>query len=37
MPADALSQIANFTLDTVKITKRFACADEQRAQRAGAS
>ena len=33
MPADALSQIAIFT---VKITKRFACANEQRAQQSGA-
>ena len=33
MPADALSQIAIFT---VKITKRFACANEQRAQLTGA-
>ena len=32
MPADALSQIAIFT---VKITKRFACANEQRAQQTG--
>ena len=33
MPADALSQIAIFTL---KITKRFARANEQRAQLTGA-
>ena len=33
MPADTLSQIAIFT---VKITKRFACANEQRAQQTGA-
>ena len=32
MPSDALSQIAIFT---VKITKRFACANEQRAQQTG--
>ena len=36
MPTDALSQIAIFTLDTVKITKRFACANKQRAQQTGA-
>ena len=29
-------QIAIFTLDTVKITKRFACANKQRAQQTGA-
>ena len=33
MPADTLSQIAIFT---VKITKRFACANNQRAQQTGA-
>ena len=33
MPTDVLSQIAIFT---VKITKRFACANEQRAQQTGA-
>ena len=36
MPTDALSQIAICTLDTVKITKRFACANKQRAQQTGA-
>ena len=31
-----LSQIAIFTLDTVKITKRFACVNEKRTQQTGA-
>ena len=35
MPTDVLSQIAIFPLDTVKITKRFACANEKRAQQTG--
>ena len=36
IPAEALSQFAIFTLDTVKITKRFACANEKRTQQTGA-
>ena len=35
MPTDTLPQIAIFSLDTVKITKRFACANEKRTQQTG--
>ena len=35
MPTNTLPQIAIFSLDTVKITKRFACANEKRTQQTG--